>query len=131
MAASRAGTLLRYFKRDRDDEERKDEENANRGDSQSTGVKKAKNDRDFYPGYFRFFLACNGELRFVGRSSIGQRPKTRAAKLDRNPETAHEKPLAPRVRDFKPAWKKDFVWLVYNETEGKNVLPVLCKFAKQ
>ena len=78
MAASCAGTLLRYFIRGREDEERKDEENANTGDSQSTRVKKAKKDRD-----------------------------------------------------FKPAWKKDFVWLVYNETEGKNVLPVLCKFAKQ
>ena len=77
-AASRAVTLLCYFKRGRADEERKDEENANAGDSQPTGVKKAKKDRD-----------------------------------------------------FKPAWKKDFVWLVYNETEGKNVLPVLCKFAKQ
>ena len=28
-----------------------------------------------YPGYQRFFLACDGELGFVGR-----RPKTRAAK---------------------------------------------------
>ena len=77
-AASRAGTFLCYFKRGREDEERKDEENGNTGDSQSTRVKKAKKDRD-----------------------------------------------------FKPAWKKDFVWLVYNETEGKKVLPVLCKFAKQ
>ena len=36
-------------------------------------------------------------------------------------------------RDFKPAWKKDFVWfnIVYNDTKGKNVLPVLCKFSKQ
>ena len=66
------------FQKGREDEERKDEENANAGDSQPTGVKKAKKDRD-----------------------------------------------------FKPAWKKDFVWLVYNETEGKNVLPALCKFAKQ
>ena len=72
-AASRAGTFLCYFKRGREDEE-----NANTGDSQPTGVKKAKKDRD-----------------------------------------------------FKPAWIKDFVWLIYNETEGKNVLPVLCKFAKQ
>ena len=77
-AASRAGTLLCHFKRGREDEERKDEENANTGDSQPTGVKKEKKDRD-----------------------------------------------------FNPAWKNDFVWLVYNETEGKNVLPVLCKFAKQ
>ena len=73
MAGSRAGTLLRYFKR-----RREDEENANRGDSQSTGVKKAKRDRD-----------------------------------------------------FKPAVKKDFVSLVYNETEGESVLPVLCKFSKR
>ena len=79
MAASRAGTLLCYFKRGREDEERKDEENANTGDSQSTRVKKAKKDRD-----------------------------------------------------FKPAWKKDFVWfIVYNESEENNVLPVLCKFSKQ
>ena len=74
MAASRAGTLLCYFKRGREDEE-----NANTGDSRPTRVKKAKKDRD-----------------------------------------------------FKPAWKKDFVWfIVYNETEGNNVLPVLCKFSKQ
>ena len=59
MAPSRAGTLLRYFKRGREDEE-----NATRGDSQSTGVKKAR-----------------------------------------------------KNKDFKPAWKKDFVWLVYTETE--------------
>ena len=32
-AASRAGTLLCYFKRGREDEEKKDEENANAGDS--------------------------------------------------------------------------------------------------
>ena len=38
-----------------------------------------------YPGYQRFFLACDGELRFVGR-----RPK---------PETAHEKPLVHRVHN--------------------------------
>ena len=73
MVGSRAGTLLRYFKRGREDEE-----NANRGDSQSTGVKKAKKDRD-----------------------------------------------------FKPAGKKDFVSLVYNEAEGENVLPVFCKFSKR
>ena len=79
MAASCAGTLLRYFIRGREDEESKDEENANTGDSQPTRVKKAKKDRD-----------------------------------------------------FKPAWKKDFVcFIVYNETEGNNVLPVLCKFSKQ
>ena len=34
MAAFGTGTLLRYFKRDREDEERKDEGNANTGDSQ-------------------------------------------------------------------------------------------------
>ena len=80
MAASHAGTLLRCFKRGREDEERKDEENANTGDSQPTRAKKGKKDRD-----------------------------------------------------FKPAWKKDFVWfnIVYSDTEGKNVLPVLCKFSKQ
>ena len=73
MAGSRAGTLLHYFKRGKEDEE-----NANRGHSQSTGVKEAKKDRD-----------------------------------------------------FKLAGKKDFVSLVYNETEGEDVLPVLCKFSKR
>ena len=72
MAAARAGTLLRYFKGGRENEE-----HADRGDSHSTRVKKAKKDRG-----------------------------------------------------FTPAWKKDFVWLVYNETEGKNVLSALCKFSK-
>ena len=80
MAASRAGTLLRYFKSGREeDEERKGEENAHGGDSLPTRVKKAKKDRD-----------------------------------------------------FKPAWKRDFAWFtLFNETEGENVLPVLCKFSKQ
>ena len=56
MAASRAGTLLRYFKRGREDE-RKDEENSNAGDSQPTRVKKAKKDRDFKPAWKRI-LCC-------------------------------------------------------------------------
>ena len=53
MAASRAVTLLRYFKNGREDEERKDEENTNIGDSQPTRVKKAKKDRDFKPAWKR------------------------------------------------------------------------------
>ena len=53
VTASRAGTLLRFFKRGREDEERKDEENANTGDSQPTGVKKAKKDKDFKPAWKR------------------------------------------------------------------------------
>ena len=28
-----------------------------------------------YPGYQRFFLACDGELRFVGRKPTRVRPK--------------------------------------------------------
>ena len=50
MAASRAVTLLRYFKRGREDEERKDEENAsNTGDSQPTRVETANKDRHSKP----------------------------------------------------------------------------------
>ena len=48
MAASRAGTLLRYFKRAREDEE-----NAHTGDSQLTRVKRAKKVRDFKPAWER------------------------------------------------------------------------------
>ena len=33
------------------------------------------------PGYQRFFLACDGELRFVGRRPTRVWPKTRAATL--------------------------------------------------
>ena len=47
-----------------------------------------------YPGYQRFFLACDGELRFVGRRPTRVRLKAEDWPL---PETAHEKPLAPRV----------------------------------
>ena len=53
MAASRAGTLLCYFKRGRGDEERKDEENTHTGDSQLTRVKRAKKDRDLKPAWER------------------------------------------------------------------------------
>jgi len=57
-AAVRAGTLLRYFKRGREDEERKDEENSSdTGDSQPTRVKKANKDRDFKPAWKRI-LCC-------------------------------------------------------------------------
>ena len=37
----------------RESEERKDDENANTGDSQPTRVKKAKKDRDFKPAWKR------------------------------------------------------------------------------
>ena len=50
-----------------------------------------------YPGYQSFFLACDGELRFVGR-----RPKTRA-----RPETALEKPLAPRGLSLRKKERND------------------------
>ena len=43
-----------------------------------------------------FFLACDGELRFVGCRPTRVQPK---AELTRA-ETAHEKPLAPRVPLF-------------------------------
>ena len=41
-----------------------------------------------YRGHQRFFLACDGVLPFVGRFF--------------GPETAHEKPLAPSVREMLP-----------------------------
>ena len=42
MAASRAAPLLRYFKSGREDEERKGEENAHRGDSLPNKSEKGK-----------------------------------------------------------------------------------------
>ena len=59
MAASCAGTLLRCFKRGREDEERKDEENANTGDSQPTRAKKGKKDRDFKTAWKKDFVWFN------------------------------------------------------------------------
>ena len=54
MAASRAVTLLCYFKRGREDEERKDEENAsNTDDYRPTRGEKANKDRDFKPAWKR------------------------------------------------------------------------------
>ena len=52
--------------------------------------------RPWYPGYQRFFLECDEELR---RSAYT--PKTRAAKpREKLSETTHQKPLAPRVRPW-------------------------------
>ena len=48
-----------------------------------------------YPGYQRFFLACDGELRFVGRRPTRVRPKAEdTSGVWPKPETAH---LAPGV----------------------------------
>ena len=49
MAASRAVTLLRYFKRGREDEENA----SNTGDSQPTRLEMANKDRDFKPAWKR------------------------------------------------------------------------------
>ena len=56
-----------------------------------------------YPGYQGFSLACDGELRFVGL-----RP-TRVARVTwPKSETAHEKPLPPRVMSCFSV--RDRVW---------------------
>ena len=57
--------------------------------------------RNGYPGYQRFFLACIGKVRFVGRRPTRVRPKAEdmSCEAARKQETAHEKPLAPRVRN--------------------------------
>ena len=78
-----------------------------------------------YPGYQRFFLACDGELRFVssaaGRPVFSRRLKTRGRrrgwlfKTWPKPETAHEKPLAPRVVYGKYPWWIDEGFLVFSK----------------
>ena len=68
MAASRAVTLLHYFKRGREDEERKDEENASdTGDSQSTREKKANKDRDFKPACKRILCGLYFTMKPKGK----------------------------------------------------------------
>ena len=51
--------------------------------------------------------------------------KTKKKNTNRGDSLSTGVKKAKKDRDFKLAWKKDFVWLVYNETEGGNVLPVL------
>ena len=73
MAAFGAGTLLRYFKRDREDEERKDEGNANTGDSQPTRVKKAvykKPKGKMFCQYCVNFQTVNTKIRLSAKEAI-------------------------------------------------------------
>ena len=68
MAALGAGTLLRYFKRDR-----KDEENANTGDSQPTRVKKAvykKPKGKMFCQYCVNFQTVNTKIRLSAKEAI-------------------------------------------------------------
>ena len=72
-----------------------------------------------YPGHQRVFLACDEELS----PGVGRTPKKRAAKPRERtnfsvgsliktwpkPETAHEKPLAPRVRLGGQSWCSAFI----------------------
>ena len=68
MVASRAGTLLRYFKSGREeDEERKGEENAHGGDSLPTRVKKVKKDRDFKPAWKRILRGLQFSMKPKGK----------------------------------------------------------------
>ena len=64
-----------------------------------------------YHGYQRFFLACDGELRFVGRRPTRVRPKAEdTSGVWPKPETAHEKPLAPRVLPKERRLKSEFAF---------------------
>ena len=68
MAASRAATLLRYFNQGREDEERKDEENASdTGDSQPTRAKKENKDRDFKPAWKRILCGLQFTMKPKGK----------------------------------------------------------------
>ena len=73
-----------------------------------------------YPGYQRFFLACDGELSAADTSSAEGRKRERRRMfwykrgcnwlgaghfLRPKPETVHEKSLAPRVRKLTIWWK--------------------------
>ena len=70
-----------------------------------------------YPGYQRFFLACVGKLRFFGRRLTFSKTWTK-------PETAHEKPLAPRVpkRNRIPKKKKKLDKLDISITFKRTIL---------
>ena len=72
-----------------------------------------------YPGYQRFFLACDGELRFVGRRPTRVRPKaedtsgeaTRFLRLDRKRK--------PRVKSL---WHRGYILTGYvNNRPGKKI----------
>ena len=53
--------------------------------------------RNGYPGYQRFFLACIGKVHRPTR--VRPKAEDMSCEAARKQETAHEKPLAPRVRN--------------------------------
>ena len=80
-----------------------------------------------YPGYQRFFLACDGELRFVCSRPTRVWPKAE--------ETAHEKPLAPRVLQTRLTAKNGLrtsrhVWVKIVSTAALDTLSdnTICSF---
>ena len=69
------------------------------------------------PGYQGFFLACDGELRFVDL-----RPTSVARVTWPKSETAHEKPLPPRVMSCLSVrvrvWPWEFVVHIHNDIDA-------------
>ena len=63
-----------------------------------------------YPGYQRFFLACDGELRFVGRRPTRVRPKAE----DTSGETTHflrlDRKRKPRMKSL---WHPGYIFTGY------------------
>ena len=59
-----------------------------------------------YPGYQRFFLACDGELRFVGRRPTSVRPKAE----DTSGEATHFLRLARKRKPrMKRLWHRGYI----------------------
>ena len=74
-----------------------------------------------YPGYQRFFLACDGELRFVGRRPTRVRPKAE----DRSGEATHFSRLdRKRKPRLKSPWHPGYILTGYvnNRPEKKITL---------
>ena len=72
-----------------------------------------------YPGYQRFFLACDGELRFVGRRPTSVRPKAE----DTSGEATHFLRLARKRKPrMKSLWHRGYILTGYvnNRPEKKN-----------
>ena len=74
-----------------------------------------------YPGYQRFFLACDGELRFVGRRPTSVRPKAE----DTSGEATHFLRLARKRKPrMKSLWHRGYILTGYvsNRPEKKFTL---------
>ena len=78
-----------------------------------------------YPGYQRFFLACDGELRFVGRRTTRVRPKAEDTSCEATHFLRLDRRRKPRMKSL---WHPGYILTGYvnNRTE-KKIHTITCR----